>query len=126
MQTSSRDSSAGLQAIPYHVSPSIYDLGVNFFFAKYSFNEEPFFNGYHDWLAEAYLESSSNNILRALIEAVGLAGLSNISSAQELASRSKERYCKALAMLKGVLNDSASATKDSTLMAVILLILFEV
>ncbi|KAJ9608738.1 hypothetical protein H2200_006509 [Cladophialophora chaetospira] len=108
------------------MSPSIYELGVNFFFTKYSFSEEPFFNGYHAWLAESYRRADENNVLPALIEAVGLAGLSNVSYAVDLESKSKERYCSALNTLKEVVNDPVLAPEDTTLMAVILLILFEI
>jgi hypothetical protein len=101
-------------------------LGASFFFAKYSFNEEPFFSGYHAWLTHEYLEDGPSNVLRAAIDAVGLAGLSNVSYTAELESKSKEQYCNALTALKKLLIDPARVTENVTLMAVILLILFEV
>lgn len=112
--------------VQYPLSQPMSDLGANFFFAKYSFHEEPFFDGYHAWLADSYLEAGPRHVLSAAIAAVGLAGLSNLSATDTLESKSKEQYCTALTALKEVLNDPDQIVADSTLMAVILLILFEV
>jgi hypothetical protein len=103
-------------------------LGANFFFTKYSFTEEPLFPGYHDWLAQTYLDDNHrhSHILRPVIEAVGLAGLSNLNYAERFEAKAKEQYCASLAGLKHVLNDPAQVTEDTTLLAVILLIFFEV
>jgi hypothetical protein len=102
------------------------NLGAGFFFAKYSVKEEPFAGGYDAWLQSLYLENNSNNFLRPIIEAVGLAGLANISYAADVEAKSKERYCNALLGLKQALDDPAGVTEDATLMAVILFVLFEV
>ena len=122
----SADRSGPFVSILYSPFPSVDQLGANFFFAKYSFEEQPFFSGYHDWLAESYFDDGPDHALRPIIEAVGLAGLANYSHSTELETKSKERYCKSLLALKDVLNDPVRVTEDKTLMAVILLILFEV
>ncbi|OCT53923.1 hypothetical protein CLCR_10644 [Cladophialophora carrionii] len=113
-------------SIPRPLSVPTSNLGASFFFAKYTFDEEPFFGGYHAWLAHAYLEDKPGNVLRAAIDAVGLAGLSNLSYASKLESKSKEQYCNALTALKQLLVDPTRVTENGTLMAVLLLILFEV
>ncbi|KPM38717.1 hypothetical protein AK830_g7849 [Neonectria ditissima] len=101
----------------------INDLGASFFFTKYTFNQPPFGEEYHSWLTESY--SKNESILRAAIEAVGMAGISNVSYAPNVASRSKELYCKAIRVMNQALSDPAQVTADATLMAVILLGLFE-
>ncbi|KAK7415770.1 hypothetical protein QQX98_005683 [Neonectria punicea] len=101
----------------------ISDLGASFFFAKYTFNQPPFGEEYHDWLAESY--SQNESVLRAAIEAVGMAGISNISYAPNVASRSNELYCKAVVVINQALCDPVQVRADATLMAVILLGLFE-
>ena len=113
-------------SIPFSLSQPIHDLGASFFFAKYCFNESPVFTGYHGWLAESYLTGKRCHILQAAIDAVGLAGLSNVSSAPYIEAKSKERYCDALNALKQLLNDPAEAVADTTLLAVNLLTLYEV
>ena len=104
----------------------INELGANFFFAKYTFSEPPFSSDYHDWLTRSYFSDGPNHVLRAAIEAVGMAGISNVSHTRHVASKSKSRYCEALAAMKVALNDPVLAIVDTTFMAVILLGLFEV
>lgn len=100
------------------------NLGASFFFTKYTFNEVPFCGDYHDWLTQSYFNDGS--VLQAAIEAVGMAGISNVSFAPYVASRAKEQYCKAVTAVNLALSDPVQAVADSTLMAVILLGLFEV
>jgi hypothetical protein len=113
-------------SISHPLFQPINELGANFFFAKYTFNEPPFSTDYHDWLTQSYFEDGPNHVLRAAIEAVGMAGISNVFHAPHVASKSKEQYCEALAAMKQALNDPVQAIADTTFMAVILLGLFEV
>ncbi|KXL41507.1 hypothetical protein M433DRAFT_384154 [Acidomyces richmondensis BFW] len=117
--------------IPLHDIPSrplsqcIQDLAVNFFFNKYTYSEPQFFSDYRDWLSECY-QDQVNDVLRAALEAVGLAGLSNVSAGAEvLARQSRKKYCRALVCMRDTLNDPIRAVADTTLMTVMLLILFE-
>jgi hypothetical protein len=80
----------------------------------------------HDWLARLYFEDGGNQVLRTVIDAIGMAGISNISYAPSIAAKSRDQYSRALAATKQLLNDPVRATADETLMAVILLDLFEV
>jgi hypothetical protein len=101
-------------------------LGANYFFAAYAFDRPLSANDFHDWLVQSYLESGPENVLRAAIEAVGMAGMSNVFNAPTATSRSKERYCMALKSMKKALDDPAEAIADTTFMAVILFGLYEV
>lgn len=101
------------------------ELGANFFFAKYVFNGHPFAISHRNWLAKCYLQDCPGP-LGAAIEAAGMAGISNISDSLHLAYKSKERYRDAVAAAKQALDDPAQAADDVTLMAVILLGLYEV
>ncbi|CEL04083.1 hypothetical protein ASPCAL05215 [Aspergillus calidoustus] len=103
------------------------DLAAGFFFAKYNIYNGPYFSSIsHDWLREVYVKDPTCHVLQTAIEAVGLAGLSNTLYAPHLAALAQDRYGKALAGLDGALQDPCIATRDTTLMAVILLGLFEV
>ena len=64
--------------------------------------------------------------IRAAIEAAGMAGISSISYASVVATKSKELYGQALAATNHALSDPAQSVTDRTLMTVILLGLFEV
>lgn len=113
-------------SIPHPLSQPIKELGANFFFKKYTLNEPPFTNDYNDWILRSYLEDDSNHVLRAVINAVGMSGMSNVFHAPHVAVQSKKQYCEALAALKVTLNDPVQAIADTTLLAVILFGLYEV
>lgn len=112
--------------ISYALSQPINEIGAHFFFANYTYDEPPLSEGYRAWLAHMYYEDPSNHALRAAIEAVGMAGISNIFYAPQVAAKSKEQYGRALAATKQALSDPVESVADTTLMIVILLGLFEV
>ena len=122
----SRTPSSLTASISPLLSQPLNELGANFFFTKYILKEPPFTNNYYDWLIKSYFENGSNHALRATIEAVGMAGISNVYHAPRVAFRSKEKYCMALAAMKQALSDPILAIADTTFMAVGLLGLFEV
>jgi hypothetical protein len=113
-------------SISHPLSQPINEIAANFFFANYSCNEPPFSESYQAWLTQIYSEARPNHALRVAIEAVGLAGISNVSYAPNLASKSQELYGRALAATKQALSDPIESIADSTLMSVITLGLFEV
>ena len=102
------------------------ELAASFFFTKYSYSESPHYTNYREWLAESYQNDGPTAGLRAAIEAVCLAGLSNLSPANSLASASRERYGKAVRAVQTALEDFVQVVSDETLMTVFLLGLFEV
>lgn len=102
--------------------------GAQFFFANYNdrYSEPPFARDYNAWLSRSYLENRPDNVLRLVIEAIGMSGLSNVFMAPEVAIKSRETYDKALRAMKEVLNDTEKAVSDPTFLAVILFGLYEV
>ncbi|EXJ70450.1 uncharacterized protein A1O5_06519 [Cladophialophora psammophila CBS 110553] len=118
-------SSQSSMAITYPLSQSVHDLGANFFFAKYSPDDGPFFSNYHAWLVKSYFGQGPNNVLRAVIEAVGMAGLSNVFYAPRVKSQCHAQYCTALISMQKALNNPVQAISDTTFMALILLAFFE-
>lgn len=113
-------------SIPHSIVQPINDLGARFFFIHYSEHDVSFSKGCGDWLAWSYWHDRSSHALQAAIEAVGLAGMSNVLRAQHAAQKAKERYGKALIATNRALGDPAEATTDATLMAILLLGVFEV
>lgn len=112
-------------SISHALSQPINEIGAHFFFANYSCNELPLSEDYHAWLTQMYCEGRSNHALRAAIEAVGMAGISNIFYAPDVASKSKEQYGRALAATMQALSHPVEAVADTTFVTVILLGLFE-
>jgi hypothetical protein len=126
-QTSHPNYLASLVPIPIcsALSQPINQLGANFYFTNYTFDECPYSRRCREWIVQIYSEEHPNNILRAAIEAVGMAGISNVFNAPEVAYKSKEQYCRVLAATKKALSDPIEVTSDKTLAAVILLGLYE-
>ncbi|KAK4175490.1 hypothetical protein QBC36DRAFT_189790 [Triangularia setosa] len=121
-------SPSATNSLPATLSTPADEVGANFFFAKYVFHQDPFStsSGYQDWLATAYRHNDRRCApLRAAIEAAGLAGLSNINPSLQLSIRSKQQYRDALTAVKEALSNRSQAADDATLMAVILLGLYE-
>lgn len=109
------------------LSPSVYDIGANFFFDKFLSEKGTFFGDYSSWLGQLYTaDTSSGGLIRAVIEAVGLSALFNVSLDLGIQIKSSEQYSKTLAALKFALDDPERAKSDDTLLAITLLILFEV
>jgi hypothetical protein len=108
------------------LSQSINELGVNFLFTNYFYNQPPFYNHYHTWVAQSYHENLPGHVLRTVIEAVGMAGLANVSNSSRFKAAFEQQYRKASFAMRETLNDPAQVTADSTLLAVILFELLEV
>ena len=108
------------------LSQAVQSSGASFFFTNYACDDAPGIRGYRLWLTNAYQTEAPNEGIRAAIEAVGLAGISNISYAPAVFFESQRRYGRALAAAKSALVDPGQVGTDTTLMIVILLQLYEV
>ncbi|KIW18453.1 hypothetical protein PV08_02741 [Exophiala spinifera] len=120
--TSSTASSPAMYSMP---SASVYDIGANFFFDKFMSEKGTFFGDYSSWLGQLYSGATSSGLIRTVIEAVGLSALFNVSLDLGVQIKSSEQYSKTLAALKLALDDPEQAKSDDTLLAITLLILFE-
>ena len=110
-----------IKNIPRSLIQPVEARALSFFLSKYILGSN------FGYLASFY--SSCPNIeeqLSASIEAVGLASLSNELGSLELSERARKRYVHAIQATNKVLQDAAKARKDSTLIAVLLLSLYEV
>lgn len=113
-------------SIPPALSQPIHEIGAHFFFANYTCDEPPLSEGYYSWLTQKYFEEPPNDALRAAVEAAGMAGISNIFYAPQVASISRERYGRALSATNQALSNPVESGTDTTLITVIALGLFEV
>lgn len=110
--------------VPYPMASSITDRAATFFFANYVHSDPPFSQEYLRFLCQEY--ASSNPALTEVIEAVGMAGISNMFKAPEIMAKANQRYGRALAMTNNALSDPKQATTDATLMAIWFLGIYEV
>ena len=110
-----------IKNIPRSLIQPVEARALSFFLSKYVLGSN------FAYLASFYSpHSDREEQLSASIEAVGLASLSNELGSLELSERARKRYVHAIQATNKALQDAVNARKDSTLIAVLLLSLFEV
>lgn len=117
---------------PQELVLSIEDQGSSFFFHHFvTVNSTPP-SSYAAFLPRLYnYEAASglaSNPLPGVITAIGMAGITNMQSSPTPAAMvaTRQKHTSVLRALNAALQDSRTASTDSTLMAVMLLGLFEV
>ncbi|KAF6787334.1 fungal specific transcription factor domain-containing protein [Colletotrichum sojae] len=103
------------------LSPSLEDRAASFFFANYTTTGPPFCDTYQSWVTQEYLKDGPDSKVRVIVQAVGMAAISNVHNAPDVAVRAEERYCKALQVTNSALRDPSQVAADSTLMSILLL-----
>ncbi|KAJ4380073.1 hypothetical protein N0V86_004381 [Didymella sp. IMI 355093] len=81
--------------------------------------------GQYEWLLEALSQPGCDQILRSSANAVSLAGLANSTKNPTIMAKARAAYGSALRMTNSALSVKERAVKDSTLMSVIMLGLYE-
>ena len=83
-------------------------------------------NAYSSVLPILHRQDSSFGVLPKIVNAIGLASISNKKHSPEVMVAASQRYAGALRAINASIQNSSSATTDQTLMAVMLLGVFEV
>lgn len=83
-------------------------------------------NAYAQMMPTLYRQDSSFGVLAKIVDAIGLASISNVKHSPELMAAASRKYAGVLRAINASIQDSTKATTDQTLIAVILLGLFEV
>ena len=110
-----------IKSVPRSLIQPVEARALSFFLSKYILGSN------FGYLASFYSSHSDREEqLSACIEAVGLASLSNELGSLELSERARKRYVHAIQATNKALQDAVLARKDSTLIAVLLLSLYEV
>ena len=110
-----------IKSVPRSLIQPVEARALSFFLSKYILGSN------FGYLASVYSPySDREEQLSASIEAVGLASLSNELGSLELSERARKRYVHAIQATNKALQDAVKARKDSTLIAVLLLSLYEV
>lgn len=110
-----------IKSVPRSLIQPVEARALSFFLSKYILGSN------FGYLASFYSSHSDREEqLSASIEAVGLASLSNELGSLELSERARKRYIHAIQATNTALQDEVKARKDSTLIAVLLLSLYEV
>lgn len=125
---SSEDSSPerDIELIIRNPSPPLEDGAIYFFFDHNALVPRTFSRGFLDILPDIYQKKlNPHNPLPEVIAAIGLAGISNLQNAPDAMLAARVKHTAALRNVNSALQNPETAKADSTLMAVMLLGLFE-
>ena len=111
------------------LSGSLEDEATYHFFYNYLSNDhsaDHSRNPYSSVLPSLHRQDSSFGVLRKIVNAIGLASISNMKRSPEVMVTARQRYAGALRAINSSIQNPSSATTDQTLIAVMLLGVFEV
>ncbi|KAE8381939.1 hypothetical protein BDV26DRAFT_300438 [Aspergillus bertholletiae] len=108
------------------LSPSHDAMGVNYFVHNFVTNGQPSSRGYLNYIPAVYATQSRHcPMLMASMAAVGLITLANTTRQPQLVKHAHAKYAEAISQVNTALASPTESIKDSTLMSVISLGLFE-
>lgn len=105
-----------------HLPPTLEERATSFFIANYVVGPGGPTNGHLNALKTTY-EYDDN--LMASMKAVGLAGFANVENSLEVMEQARMEYCKALRLTNIALQLSETARKNSTLLSIKVLSMYE-
>lgn len=107
------------------LKPSVDDLGINYFFRHFVVGDRSNARGCLNYVPSVYHADGAQSTLVASMAAVGLVALANSTQRPELASHARVKYLQAIHLVSAALASPVECVKDSTLMSVISLGVFE-
>ena len=108
------------------LSVSLEDQATCYFFHNFVSENGTDVTAYSHVLPPLYRQNSSFSALTKIVDAIGLASISNVKHAPELMVVAGQKYAGVLRAITASIQDSKEASTDQTLIAVMLLGLFEV
>ncbi|KAF2474639.1 uncharacterized protein BDR25DRAFT_167916, partial [Lindgomyces ingoldianus] len=117
--------SAHKKSMTRELMPPLEDQAVGFFFSNYVLTPTLVPRGQFDYLHELVNQHGAEKILQTAVTAAGLAGLGNATKCPHISKKAREEYVTALRMTNKALTLQETATKDSTLISVLMLGMYE-
>jgi hypothetical protein len=121
-----------LEVVQYqtHVSnftllPTIEDRATGFFVTNFVVNTDGKSPGRLDYLSEIYRDQTLDEGLLSSMRAVGFAGYAHATQAPVLLYNARQQYAQALKHTNNALQSPEDATKDTTLLSILVLGIFE-
>lgn len=105
--------------------PSIEDQALGFFMANFVMEPSIVPRGNFEWVPELMNRPDAERIIRSSVIAASLAGLANSTKSPSIKKRAQEEYATALTLTNKALQSTETAIKDSTLVSVIMLGMYE-
>jgi hypothetical protein len=109
----------------FTLAPTLEDRATGFFVANYVLGISGPSHGHLDYLADIARREVLDEGLLCSIKSVGLAGYSHSAHAPSLMKNARYQYMKALQSTNRALRDPVGAKKDSTLISIMILTIFE-
>jgi hypothetical protein len=100
-------------------------MGVNYFLRSFVTGAEPASRGHLNYVPSVYRSDDEKTTLTVSMAAVGLVALANSTQQPELATYARAKYAEAIHKVNNALASPVESIKDSTLMSVISLGVFE-
>lgn len=107
------------------ITPSIEDQAQGFFIANYVAQPTIVPRGQFEWVTELLSQPNPEEILTLSVNAASLAGLAISTKSSAIMQKARAAYVDALRVTNSALSVKKTAVKDSTLIAVIMLGMYE-
>lgn len=111
--------------VSYGVAQPLEDQALLFFVANYVISCRGPVRGHLDYVADLYQTDYLPEALMSSMRAVGLAGYSHAVHAPSLMNQARHQYLRAIQLTNAALNSPTDVRKDATLMAIMILGIFE-
>jgi hypothetical protein len=102
------------------------EFATCFFFKNYALDDHSFSSGTFHYLTDIYRRETVSTPLADAVVSIGTAGLAHFYKDPSVMVNANRNYSSALSSVSILLRDSTSAKEDQTLMAVVLLGVYEV
>jgi hypothetical protein len=109
----------------YSLAPSLEDRATGFFVANYVLGMSGPSRGHLDYLADVSRTQILDDGLVSSMKAVGLAGFAHAEHAPSLMKNARYQYVRALNSTNAAIRDPVEVKKDTTLLAIMILGIFE-
>jgi hypothetical protein len=109
----------------FSITPSVEDCAMNFFFVNYIIDEQGPTRGHLNFLPTVAECDGASDCLISSIKAVGLAGFAHSAQEPSLLTSARYQYLKAIQATNEALRSPLLVKKDSTLIAIMILSIFE-
>jgi hypothetical protein len=126
LPTSSKKAAATPTPLVLSLSMSAEDQATCYFFHNYVLEKDQFVRGNFQYLSEVYSGEEVGGALSDSVTSLGLVGLANFWHSPNILSSATAKYNSALRQISTMLKDVEVAKADQTLIAVMLLGLYEV
>jgi hypothetical protein len=113
------------ESMTREIVPSIEDQALGFFIGNYVARPSFVPRGQFEWVTELLGQTAPEEILKYSVNATSLAGFANATKSPVIMQQAQAAYGSALRLTNNALRVKETAVKDSTLISVILLGLYE-